>query len=152
MESNRSRMMASIRAKDTRPEMMVRRFLHACGYRFRLHDRRLPGSPDIVLPRWRTVVEVRGCFWHAHEGCDRFRIPKTRTEWWRDKLMRNRERDGDNLAGLIDLGWNVVVVWECALCDRPDEALQELTDILAGIADDDRLVVRIIDCSIHRCR
>lgn len=145
MESNRSRMMARIRAKDTRPEMMVRRFLHACGYRYRLHDRRLPGSPDIVLPRWRTVVEVRGCFWHAHEGCDRFRIPKTRTEWWQDKLMRNRERDGDNLAGLIDLGWNVVVVWECALRDRPDEALQELTDILAGVADDDRLVVRVID-------
>lgn len=138
-------MMARIRAKDTRPEMMVRRFLHACGYRYRLHDRRLPGSPDIVLPRWRTVVEVRGCFWHAHEGCHRFRIPKMRTEWWRDKLMRNRERDGDNLAGLIDLGWNVVVVWECALRDRPDEALQELADILAGVADDDRLVVRIID-------
>ena len=145
MESNRSRMMARIRAKDTRPEMMVRRFLHACGYRFRLHDRRLPGSPDIVLPRWRTVVEVRGCFWHAHDGCDRFRIPKTRTEWWRDKLMRNRERDGDNLAGLIDLGWNVVVVWECALRDRPDEALHELAGILAGVADDDRLIVRIID-------
>ena len=143
--SNRSEMMARIRAKDTRPEMMVRRFLHACGYRYRLHDRRLPGSPDIVLPRWRTVVEVRGCFWHAHEGCDRFRIPKTRTEWWRDKLMRNRERDGDNLAGLIDLGWNVVVVWECALRARPDEALQELADIVAGVADDDRPVVRIID-------
>ena len=144
MESNRSRMMARIRAKDTRPEMMVRRFLHACGYRYRLHDRRLPGSPDIVLPRWRTVVEVRGCFWHAHEGCDRFRIPKTRTEWWRDKLMRNRERDGDNLAGLIDLGWNVVVVWECALRDRPDEALQEIHEILSGVAVDEGIVVRYL--------
>lgn len=116
------------------------------GYRYRLHDSRLPGSPDIVLPRLRTVVEVRGCFWHAHEGCDRFRIPKTRTEWWRGKLLQNRERDEENLARLVEAGWNIVVVWECALLDRAEDTLEEIASILSGLRRGNQgMVVRYIE-------
>lgn len=109
----RSENMARIRAKDTEPEMRVRRALWAAGLRYRLHDRRLPGCPDLVFPGRRTVVQVQGCFWHAHEGCDNFRLPKTRSEWWAAKLERNKERDAEARAKLAAAGWRVLVVWEC---------------------------------------
>ena len=111
----RHRCMAAIRGKDTRPEMVVRRWLWAQGYRYRLHVRRLPGTPDIVLHRYHTVINVNGCFWHGHEGCPHFTLPKTRTAYWRDKRAHNRQRDARNLDTLKHMGWYVITLWECDL-------------------------------------
>ncbi len=122
----RSRMMAGIRSVDTGPEMQVRRFLHGRGFRYRLHDRRLPGRPDIVLPRWGAVVEVQGCFWHAHDGCPLFRFPDTRREFWENKLLGNRRRDEGNHKALVSGGWRVATVWECALRSDSDAQLRRL--------------------------
>lgn len=108
-------MMAAIRGKDTKPEVIVRRFLHRSGFRFRLHRRDLPGRPDIVLPKYRTVVEVRGCFWHRHEGCPFAYTPKSNRVFWESKLNGNRERDQRNLRELARLGWRAIEVWECEL-------------------------------------
>lgn len=107
--------MAGIRSVDTTPELQVRSYLHAQGFRYRLHDRRLPGRPDLVLARWGAVVQVQGCFWHAHEGCPWFKLPKTRREFWETKLLGNRQRDGRNRQALVARGWRVATVWECAL-------------------------------------
>ena len=107
--------MSRISGKDTKPEMMVRKFLHANGFRYSLHRKDLPGKPDIVLPKYDTVIFVHGCFWHAHEGCKYFKIPKTRTEWWKNKLLANRDRDQKHIQQLEESGWKVIVVWECDL-------------------------------------
>jgi DNA mismatch endonuclease (patch repair protein) len=107
-------MMAGIRGKNTKPELVVRRGLHALGYRFRLHDRVLPGKPDIVLPKWQAVILVNGCFWHGHD-CSLFRWPGTRVDFWREKIGRNQARDATVKASLQEMGWRVLVVWECAL-------------------------------------
>ena len=109
--------MSAIRGKDTRPEMLVRRYLHACGIRFRLHSRQLPGRPDIVLPRFRTVVFVHGCFWHRHPGCHLASTPATRTEFWSAKFSRNVERDRENASALAAMGWQVLTIWECETRD-----------------------------------
>lgn len=114
--AERSRIMAAIRGKDTGPEMRVRRFLHAAGLRYGLHGKDLPGRPDIVLRRHRAVVFVHGCFWHGH-ACKAGRLPRTRTEWWRAKIERNRARDAEAEARLAGMGWRVFVVWECGLRD-----------------------------------
>lgn len=108
----RSRNMAAIRGSNTKPELTVRRFLHARGFRFRLHRKGLPGKPDIVLPKYRTAIFVHGCFWHLH-GCKNTVIPKTHTEWWTAKLEDNRARDERNHTQLEALGWRVIIVWEC---------------------------------------
>ena len=110
----RSRMMSGIRGKDTKPEWLVRRALHARGFRYRLHARGLAGRPDLVLPRYRAVVFVHGCFWHGHD-CRYFRLPGTRTEFWQGKITRNRSNDVRNRASLLEAGWRVAVVWECVL-------------------------------------
>ena len=112
--ATRSRMMAGIKGKNTRPEMLVRRGLHALGFRFVLHDRRLPGKPDMVLPRWRSAIFVHGCFWHGHD-CPLFRWPSTRQEFWRQKIGRNQERDIEVEAELDRAGWRVLKIWECSL-------------------------------------
>jgi DNA mismatch endonuclease (patch repair protein) len=109
--------MSAIKGRDTHPEMAVRRTLHAAGFRYRLHDRDLPGRPDIVLPRFRTVVQVHGCFWHYH-GCKDSGIPKTRSAFWLTKLLANRERDARNELELQKLGWNEETVWECQITDK----------------------------------
>lgn len=114
----RSRMMANIRGRDTKPEMMVRRMLHAAGYRFRLHHRLMPGRPDIVLPKHRVAIFVHGCFWHRHEGCRLCTTPATRPAFWRDKFSANVERDARNIASLVASGWRVATIWECALKDK----------------------------------
>lgn len=113
----RSENMSRIRGKDTKPEMTVRRAFWADGLRYRLHDKRLPGNPDLVFPGRRTVVFVHGCFWHCHEGCSNFRIPKTRADWWAAKLARNKARDAEVQAKLEAAGWRVVVIWECEVTD-----------------------------------
>jgi DNA mismatch endonuclease (patch repair protein) len=114
VSEGRRRNMSAVRSKNTAPEIELRRMLHREGYRFRLHPRHLPGRPDLSLPRFKAVVFVNGCFWHAHE-CEKFRWPKTRVEFWQEKLMTNRARDVANIADLTAAGWRVAVVWECAL-------------------------------------
>lgn len=106
--------MSGIRAKDTKPEILVRRALHALGFRYRLHDRRLPGRPDIVLPRYRAVVFIHGCFWHGHD-CRLFKEPGTRRDFWLSKIERNRANDSKHADALAGAGWRVATVWECAL-------------------------------------
>lgn len=113
----RSEIMSRVKAKNTRPEMAVRRLLHAAGYRYRLHARDLPGKPDLVFPARRKVVFINGCFWHRHHGCALARLPKSRTEFWTEKLERNRERDERNVAALLKLGWEVLTIWECEVRD-----------------------------------
>lgn len=110
----RSQMMARIRSADTKPELVLRKALHAIGYRFRLHVRSLPGRPDIVMRKHRCAIFVHGCFWHGHQGCRNFRIPKTRREFWSAKIESNRERDMRSVEALLGTGWRVLVVWECA--------------------------------------
>ena len=110
---SRSENMRRIRSKDTGPEWIVRRTVHAMGYRYRLHVSGLPGKPDLVFPRLKRIIEVRGCFWHQHEGCLDSHIPKSRVEYWEPKLLKNKKRDLENLKQLKALGWKVLVVWEC---------------------------------------
>jgi DNA mismatch endonuclease (patch repair protein) len=111
----RSRMMAGIRSKDTRPEMTVRTFLHERGFRYRLHVARLPGHPDIVLTRYRVAIFVHGCFWHQHTGCPKASMPRDNAEKWATKFAGNVARDQKNVPALIDMGWHVIVIWECGL-------------------------------------
>lgn len=107
-------MMARNRSEDTKPEMILRRGLHAAGFRFRLNVPGLQGKPDIVLPKHRSVIFVHGCFWHAHVGCNNFQIPKSRPEFWIAKIKTNGDRDHRAMAALCDAGWRVLVVWQCA--------------------------------------
>ena len=110
--------MAGIGGKDTKPEILVRKVLHKAGLRYVLNDRRLPGTPDIVLPKHRLCIFVHGCFWHRHEGCALARMPKSRLEFWQDKLDGNRRRDLRQVGELMAQGWRVLVVWECELKNR----------------------------------
>lgn len=125
--ATRSRMMSGIRRRDTKLEIAVRKALHARGFRYRVDARRLPGCPDIVLPKWRAVIFVHGCFWHAHD-CGLCRIPSTRPEFWREKLRANAERDRRNEASLLDAGWRVATIWECTLRGKGAEALMRAVD------------------------
>lgn len=111
----RSLLMSRIRGKDTSPEVKVRKLLWSAGLRYRLHTKGLPGKPDLVFPKWRAVVFVHGCFWHRHSDCPFFRLPKTRTSFWDEKLRRNQERDAATIASLAAAGWRVAVVWECGV-------------------------------------
>lgn len=116
----RSARMAKVRGRDSKPEMVVRRMVHAMGFRYRLHDRKLPGSPDLVFPRLRKVIFVHGCFWHRHPDptCKLARMPKSRLDFWEPKLQGNRERDVRHHAELKALGWRIFVVWECRMRDK----------------------------------
>ena len=132
----RSRIMRAIRGKNTRPELVVRKFLFECGFRYRVHDGRLPGKPDIVLKRYRTVVMVNGCFWHGHDNCKYYRLPKTNPDFWRTKIEANRARDARTTSTLRTLGWRVIVIWGCQLKTEElrNKTLRELADILTGSA------------------
>jgi DNA mismatch endonuclease (patch repair protein) len=127
-KATRSRMMSGIRGRDTKPELMLRRELHRRGFRFRLHVRNLPGKPDIVLPRYRAVVLVHGCFWHGHD-CRYFRYPATRPDFWRKKIASNRQSDARVVEALGADGWRVAVVWECAT-RVPARSFNKLADSL----------------------
>ena len=116
-KATRSRMMSGIKGKNTKPELIVRRYLHGRGLRYQLHVKRLPGTPDMVFPRYRAVVFVHGCFWHQHLGCRYATIPKTRQEFWVEKLTANRRRDLANEKRLEALGWRVLTIWECEACE-----------------------------------
>ncbi|MGE8096360.1 very short patch repair endonuclease [Pseudomonas fluorescens] len=128
-QATRSRMMAAVRSINTRPELIVRRFLHAHGYRFRIHQKNLPGKPDIVLAKFRVCIFVHGCFWHHHPECRYATSPKTRCEFWNEKFSRNVARDIENVEALKVLGWRVLIIWECQLKkgqDTLDQLLQQL--------------------------
>lgn len=113
----RRRLMANIRSADTKPEMIVRRATHALGFRYRLHVRSLPGSPDLVFARQRRVIFVHGCFWHRHDGCRRTTFPKTRAEYWSEKFAANVARDAAQAIALRELGWSILTIWECETRD-----------------------------------
>lgn len=117
IERVRSALMGRVRGKNSKPEIVVRRLAHALGYRFRLHGRNLPGTPDLVFPRLRKVIFVHGCFWHRHRGCYRTTTPKTRAKFWAEKFKRNIERDTRKETQLRALGWDVLVLWECETFD-----------------------------------
>jgi len=131
-KEHRSWNMSRIKGKDTKPELIVRSMLYKMGYRFRLNGKVsmkyhpkgvLPGKPDIVLPKYKTVIFVHGCFWHRHEGCKDATIPKTRTEWWLDKLNKNVERDKKNLENLQSSGWKVITIFECEIESKSQEVI-----------------------------
>lgn len=123
--------MSRIKGKDTKPEMLVRRFLFSKGFRYRLHDKKLPGKPDLVFPKYKTVIFVHGCFWHGHEGCRYFVVPKTKTEWWLNKINGNKRNDVTNVRKLHEKEWKVINVFECGLKkDKREATLQNLLNEL----------------------
>ena len=135
-KEQRHHCMASIHGRDTKPEMMVRKFLFGRGFRYRLNHPRLPGHPDIVLRKYRSVIFVNGCFWHGHQGC--FILPKSNTDFWKNKIERNINRDRENIIRLESLGWRVIVVWECEIRkkERRKERLDEIyLEIVSGKAE-----------------
>ncbi len=121
-------MMSGIRSKDTKPEITVRKGLHARGFRYRLHDKTVAGKPDLILPRYRAAIFVHGCFWHQH-GCHLFKMPSTRREFWKDKLAANRKRDANVRAALLNSGWRILTIWECALKGRTRLEFAEVIDV-----------------------
>ena len=147
----RHKAMSAVRSKNTKPEMLVRRYLWSHGFRYRVNSNRLPGHPDIVLRKYRTCVFVNGCFWHGHENCRFFKPPKSNIDFWRKKIARNRERDAEELHRLAVMGWHCIIVWECELRKgRRDETLESLVITLkhtyeeelcgTGVANGDALV------------
>lgn len=128
-------MMSGIRSKDTKPELQIRRGLHAAGFRYRLHVKDLPGKPDLVLPRFNAVIFVHGCFWHGHD-CNLFKWPKSREAFWQQKIGTNRQNDAKHIAALRDAGWRVLVIWECALKGRtklaPEKVIQKAATWIKG--------------------
>ena len=127
----RSYNMSMIRGKNTKPEIIVRKFLHSRGFRFRLHKKELPGKPDIVLPKLKTVIFIHGCFWHGHKNCKYFVTPKTRTKWWLNKIEGNKETDKKNNIRLKKAGWKIITMWECQL--RPKKVLRTLMGLESKI-------------------
>jgi len=129
--SVRSYNMRKIKGKDTKPEMIVRKYLFSNGYRYRLHDKKLPGKPDIVLKKHNVVIFVHGCFWHKHKNCKYFVIPKTRTDWWLEKINRNVNNDVRHQNELKLLGWRIITIWECQL--KPKNRKETLESLLKSI-------------------
>ena len=130
-KETRSYNMSRIKGKDTKPEMLVRRYLHARGFRYRLHVKGLPGKPDIVLPKYKTVIFIHGCFWHGHEGCKYYVVPKTRTDWWLAKINTNIANDTKAITALADAGWKIITLWECDL--KPAKVDDTLASLLQNI-------------------
>jgi len=127
----RSYNMSRIRSKDTKPEMLVRKFLHAQGFRYKLHDKTLPGKPDLVLPKYKTAIFIHGCFWHGHNSCKYYVVPKTRTEWWLQKINGNIVNDEKAVKALKKDGWKVIIVWECEL--KPESLSRTLHKLLTRL-------------------
>lgn len=130
-KKTRSRMMSGIKAKDTRPEVQVRKSLHSLGFRYRLHDKKLVGKPDLVFPRYKAIILVNGCFWHQH-GCHLFKWPATRKAFWREKIMSNVERDYRNLDIYHQANWRVLIIWECALKGKQRRNVEEVVHTAAN--------------------
>ena len=136
----RSYNMSRIRGKDTKPEILVRKYLFSMGFRYILHDKRLPGKPDIVLPKYKVAIFVHGCFWHGHDNCKYFVVPKSRTEWWLNKIERNKSNDTNSELKIVQLGWRVINVWECEL---KGVRLKETLESLVSKIDDRKLRSKI---------
>ena len=136
--ATRSRMMSGIRSENTKPEILLRRALHKNGFRYRLHDSRIPGKPDIVFPKYHAVLFVHGCFWHGHE-CPLFRMPGTRNEFWQDKIRKNQERDTVVRKKIKETGWRLGIVWECSLKGKGRISPEEIVKrIVAWLESDTR--------------
>jgi DNA mismatch endonuclease (patch repair protein) len=131
-KETRSYNMSRVKAKNTKPELLVRKFLFAHGFRYRLNVKELPGKPDLVLPKYKTVIFINGCFWHGHKGCCYFVLPKTRTEWWLQKIKGTMRRDKEAEIKLNVLGWRVITIWECELKNIKKEA--RLTKLIREIS------------------
>lgn len=130
-KKTRSYNMSCIKGKNTKPEEIVRKYLFSQGFRYRKNDKRLPGTPDIVLPKHKTVIFVNGCFWHGHQGCRYFVVPKTNTEFWMNKIDTNRIRDQKKMSELEAMGWKVIVIWECELkTGKREDTLSSLVNQL----------------------
>jgi len=133
--STRSRIMAAVKGHNTKPELLIRSLLHKNGFRFRLHVKDLPGKPDIVLPRYRSVIFVHGCFWHGHQNCQFFRMPTTHTEFWQAKILRNQSNDSKVVKLLLASNWRVCIVWECSIRGAkkdPEKVVSTIADWLSG--------------------
>ncbi len=140
-QEQRHRNMTAIRGKDTKPELLVRKFLFSRGFRYRLNHPRLPGHPDLVLRKYRTVIFVNGCFWHGHEDCKYFRLPKTNIDFWQNKIERNKERDKKEQCQLAMMGWHCITVWECQLKPKVrNQTLESLAYTLNHIYLEDRKI------------
>ena len=131
-KETRSRMMSGIRGKDTKPELIIRKKLHRLGFRFRLHDTSLPGKPDLKFTRYHAVILVNGCFWHGHENCRLFKWPSNNKEFWKKKILRNKEKDRETLAELEEKGWRVLTIWECALKGKSESELDRVVQKAAS--------------------
>ena len=132
LKAVRSYNMSRVRSKDTRPEIMVRKFLFAKGFRYKLHYKKLPGQPDIVLPKYKTVIFVHGCFWHGHATCKYFVVPKTQTKWWADKINGNKANHTKAIKALKKEGWKVITVWACDLkAAKRDKAMEKVILLLS---------------------
>ena len=127
----RSEMMSGIRGKDTKPELLIRKSLHARGFRYRLHDSKLPGKPDLAFPRYKAVIEIHGCFWHGHD-CHLFKWPSSRKAFWKEKITGNIDRDRKNHAALEQLGWRILTIWECALKGKTRKSLDDVIEQTAS--------------------
>jgi len=127
-KKTRSYNMSMIRSKDTKPEILVRKFLFGNGFRYKLYDKTLPGKPDLVFPKYKTVIFIHGCFWHGHEGCKYFVVPKTRTKWWLDKINSNIANDKKKKTSLKKLGWKTITIWECEI--KPEKRGKTLSKLL----------------------
>jgi len=125
--------MSRIKGKDTKPEILVRKFLFSKGLRYKLHDKQLPGKPDLVFPKYKTVLFIHGCFWHGHEGCRYYVVPKTRTDWWLAKINGNKKKDAESVSKLLQLGWKIIEVWECEL--KPDKRERTLNGLFEKITE-----------------
>ena len=144
--TQRHRCMSRIRSKATKPEMAVRRWLWAHGYRYRLNVKSVPGKPDIVMRRYRTAIFVNGCFWHGHEGCGKFVMPKSNTAFWQTKITRNRERDRQNYEVLIQNGWQVIVLWECQLSkDKLETTMQQ---VAVAMNENYLRIIKHVSCEV----
>lgn len=133
-KETRSYNMSRIKGKDTKPELLVRKFLHKNGFRYRLHVKDMPGKPDIVLPKYKTVIFIHGCFWHGHEGCKYYVVPKTRTDWWLNKINGNISKDSRAEAALILQGWEILKIWECEL--KSKTLIETLGSLLNHLKND----------------
>lgn len=134
--STRSRIMASIKGRDTKPEILIRKLLHKRGFRFRIHVKELPGSPDVVLRKYKAVIFINGCFWHGHKGCHLFKIPATRTEFWEEKINKNQLNDIKSIKLLLDNGWRVCVVWECSVRGAKKDLNKVINSISSWLLSD----------------
>jgi DNA mismatch endonuclease (patch repair protein) len=132
-KKTRSYNMSQIRSGNTKPELLVRKFLHANGFRYKLHDKTLPGKPDIVLPKYKTIIFIHGCFWHGHANCKYYVVPKTRTNWWLNKINTNKANDVRAVEALKKDGWRIITVWECKL--KPGKIEKTLISLLKNLSE-----------------